>query len=87
MAAKHDQVHPIGFGDDWRQVNNGVYKSGFATTQQAYDRAQAELYRALDDLEGRLANSRFLLGDRWGTALSLLVLRGHASAPCFPGKY
>lgn len=46
------------------QVNNGVYKSGFATTQAAYDRAQRELYAALDTLEAGLQQSRFLVGDR-----------------------
>ena len=32
------------------QINNGVYKSGFSTTQAAYDRAQAGLYSALDQV-------------------------------------
>ena len=45
------------------QVNNGVYKSGFCTSQSAYERAQRELYSALDILEGRLRKHRFLLGD------------------------
>ena len=47
------------------QVNNGVYKSGFATTQGAYDRAQRELYTALDMLERRLQNQDFLVGNRY----------------------
>lgn len=46
------------------QINNGTYKSGFATTQGAYDKAQSELYDGLDHIEQRLAKSRFLLGDR-----------------------
>ena len=46
------------------QVNNGVYKSGFATTQSAYDRAQRELYATLDILERRLQDHDFLVGDR-----------------------
>ncbi len=46
------------------QVNNGVYKSGFATTQSAYDRAQRELYATLDTLERRLQDHDFLVGDR-----------------------
>ncbi|KAG2423393.1 hypothetical protein HXX76_015358 [Chlamydomonas incerta] len=45
-------------------INNGVYRSGFATTQAAYDAVQAELWSALDEMEGRLSASRFLLGDR-----------------------
>ncbi|PNW72916.1 hypothetical protein CHLRE_14g611517v5 [Chlamydomonas reinhardtii] len=45
-------------------INNGVYRSGFATTQAAYDAVQAELWGALDEMEGRLSASRFLLGDK-----------------------
>ena len=46
------------------QINNGTYKSGFATTQAAYDRAQEQLYSGLEDVERRLTKSRFLLGDK-----------------------
>lgn len=46
------------------QINNGVYKSGFSTTQAAYDRAQRELYSALDTVEQRLTQHRFLVGDK-----------------------
>jgi putative glutathione S-transferase len=45
-------------------VNNGVYKCGFATTQVAYEEAFDALFSALDQLEGRLAGSRYLVGDR-----------------------
>uniref|UniRef100_A0A7S0WJ40 GST C-terminal domain-containing protein n=1 Tax=Chlamydomonas leiostraca TaxID=1034604 RepID=A0A7S0WJ40_9CHLO len=45
-------------------VNNGVYRSGFATTQSAYDAVQREMYGVLDELEARLSDSRFLLGDK-----------------------
>lgn len=44
--------------------NNGVYKSGFATTQQAYEAAVLPLFDTLDWLEMHLADNRFLLGDR-----------------------
>jgi putative glutathione S-transferase len=44
-------------------VNNGVYKSGFATTQEAYEAAVLPLFATLDWLELRLESSRFLLGD------------------------
>lgn len=44
-------------------VNNGVYKSGFATTQDAYEEAVGELFTALDVLESRLTGSRYLVGD------------------------
>lgn len=44
-------------------VNNGVYKSGFATTQAAYEEAVQPLFETLDWLEERLATRRFLTGD------------------------
>lgn len=44
-------------------VNNGVYRSGFATTQAAYHDAVARLFATLDDLEERLARQRYLLGN------------------------
>jgi putative glutathione S-transferase len=43
-------------------VNNGVYKSGFATTQTAYDAAVGPLFDTLDWLEDRLARTRYLMG-------------------------
>jgi len=46
------------------KVNNGVYKAGFATSQEAYAQSCAALFAALDELEGRLAQSRFLFGSR-----------------------
>lgn len=45
-------------------LNNGVYKSGFATTQAAYDQAVSALFETLDWLEDRLAQDRYLTGDR-----------------------
>jgi putative glutathione S-transferase len=45
-------------------VNNGVYKSGFATTQEAYDSAVVPLFETLDWLEERLSRQRYLAGDR-----------------------
>ena len=44
-------------------LNNGVYKSGFATTQEAYDAAVAPLFDTLDWLESRLGSNRYLMGD------------------------
>ena len=44
-------------------VNNGVYKAGFATTEAAYKEAVVMLFDALDTLEARLADQRYLLGD------------------------
>ncbi|MEV8467384.1 glutathione S-transferase family protein [Fluviibacterium sp. DFM31] len=45
-------------------LNNGVYKSGFATTQEAYDDAVYPLFDTLDWLEDRLSSHRYLMGDR-----------------------
>ncbi|PKP85016.1 MAG: glutathione-dependent reductase [Alphaproteobacteria bacterium HGW-Alphaproteobacteria-2] len=45
-------------------LNNGVYKAGFATTQEAYDAAVHPLFDTLDWLEERLATRRYLMGDR-----------------------
>jgi len=44
------------------RVNNGVYKAGFATTQEAYEEAVTALFGALDELEARLARQRWLVG-------------------------
>ena len=48
----------------YHNVNNGVYKSGFATTQTAYEEAVLPLFETLDDLEQRLDEQRYLCGDR-----------------------
>ena len=45
-------------------VNNGVYRCGFATTQGAYEEAFEALFGALDALDARLASRRYLLGER-----------------------
>ncbi len=45
-------------------VNNGVYKCGFATTQEAYEEAFDALFKTLDMLEDRLSQQRYLVGDR-----------------------
>ena len=44
-------------------VNNGVYKAGFATTEAAYKEAVITLFDALDTLEARLVDQRYLLGN------------------------
>ncbi|KAG8060709.1 hypothetical protein GUJ93_ZPchr0002g25258 [Zizania palustris] len=45
-------------------VNNGVYRCGFAQSQEAYATAAAELFGALDKLEDQLSGSRYLCGDK-----------------------
>jgi putative glutathione S-transferase len=47
----------------YREVNNGVYRCGFATSQQAYDEAYLALFARLDWLEERLTTRRYLVGD------------------------
>ncbi|MBL1293200.1 MAG: glutathione S-transferase family protein [Thiotrichales bacterium] len=44
--------------------NNGVYKAGFSTTQQAYEEAVHPLFETLDWLEDKLSRQRYLLGDK-----------------------
>ncbi len=61
--AMHDDIEEVN-ARVYSDVNNGVYKSGFATTQAAYDAAVAPLFDTLDWLENRLSASRYLLGDR-----------------------
>ncbi|ALU40943.1 glutathione-dependent reductase [Kocuria flava] len=47
----------------YTEVNNGVYRCGFAGSQQAYEKAYARLWAALDGLEERLATRRYLMGE------------------------
>lgn len=56
IDAINDRVYPA--------INNGVYRSGFATTQEAYEEAYDELFDALEEMEERLSRSRYLVGDR-----------------------
>lgn len=48
----------------YHSVNNGVYKSGFATTKEAYEEAFDALFESLDWLERRLDGQRYLVGDQ-----------------------
>ncbi|MEL6500161.1 MAG: glutathione S-transferase family protein [Cyanobacteria bacterium J06623_1] len=55
--------------DEWNdkiyhRVNNGVYRCGFAQSQQAYDTASQELFSTLDEIDLALASKRYLCGDR-----------------------
>jgi putative glutathione S-transferase len=70
----------------YENVNDGVYRSGFATTQRAYERAVRRLFDALDQLEARLADRRYLFGARmvetdWRLFVTLIrfdaVYHGH----------
>ena len=46
----------------YENVNDGVYRTGFARTQSAYERAFGRLFDALDELDARLATRRYLMG-------------------------
>lgn len=48
----------------YETTNNGVYRAGFATSQAAYERAVRKLFDALDQLDARLSQQRFLFGRR-----------------------
>ncbi len=48
----------------YENVNNGVYRAGFATSQRAYEEAFEGLFATLMELDDRLAGQRFLVGDR-----------------------
>src|SRR5437660_9467247 len=46
----------------YENINNGVYRTGFATTQEAYEEAFRALFAALDEIEQRLSRQRYLAG-------------------------
>ncbi|KAL8250032.1 hypothetical protein R6Q59_033725 [Mikania micrantha] len=55
--------------DEWNRIvypsiNNGVYRCGFAQSQEAYDTAVNELFSALNKIDGHLSGSRYLCGDK-----------------------
>jgi putative glutathione S-transferase len=59
LRAEMDEL----MADIYRDVNNGVYRAGFAASQQAYEEAYDALFRRLDLLEQRLTDRRYLMGD------------------------
>jgi putative glutathione S-transferase len=59
LRAEIDALNDIIF----HEVNNGVYKCGFAHSQEAYEQAYNTLFARLDELEERLSNQRYLFGD------------------------
>ena len=61
--ALRDEIAPVN-DRIYDTFNNGVYKSGFATTQSAYDEAVGPLFDTLDWLEDRLSTRRYLMGER-----------------------
>ena len=60
LAAEQDKLSAF----IYEVVNNGVYEAGFATSQASYEKSCLKLFAALDELERRLAASRYLFGSR-----------------------
>ncbi len=72
LAAHPVELYPEGLAVEidelndhiYESVNNGVYRAGFSTSQRVYESAVKELFSVLDELDARLASSRFLFGRR-----------------------
>jgi putative glutathione S-transferase len=60
LRARIDAVNELVYVN----VNNGVYRTGFARTQEAYEEAFRALFATLDELEQRLSRQRYLVGSR-----------------------
>ena len=60
IAREHTEVSRF----IYENVNNGVYRAGFATSQEAYEKGCRTLFAALDELEKRLSTRRYLFGQR-----------------------
>lgn len=52
----------------YETINDGVYRCGFAKSQQAYETSFRRLFGALDEIEQRLSHQRYLVGDRFTEA-------------------
>ncbi len=72
LTGNHDDYWPADMRDAiepvnariYDTINNGVYKAGFATSQEAYDAAVGPLFDSLDWVEARLGGNRYLMGER-----------------------
>jgi putative glutathione S-transferase len=60
LRAEIDHINDVIYPN----INNGVYRAGFATTQAAYEEAARALFATLDELEERLSRQRYLVGNR-----------------------
>jgi glutathionyl-hydroquinone reductase len=60
LRAQIDEINAIVYPN----VNNGVYRCGFATSQDAYEEAYDKLFDTLDMLDDRLSHQRYLVGER-----------------------
>ncbi|MFF0362062.1 glutathione S-transferase family protein [Streptomyces sp. NA02536] len=61
-AGRRDEIDAV-MDDIFQDVNNGVYRAGFATGQEEYETACTALFRRLELLEKRLERQRYLVGD------------------------
>jgi len=94
LTSNHDNYYPTDLQPEidtinariYDTINNGVYRTGFATTQATYDQAFDALFASLDWLEAHLSNHRYLLGEQlteadWRLFTTLLrfdaVYHGH----------
>ncbi|TPE49378.1 glutathione S-transferase family protein [Amaricoccus solimangrovi] len=68
-------------------VNNGVYRAGFATRQEAYETAARGVFETLDWLEERLGSRRYLMGDRLTEADIRLVTTLFRFDPVYHGHF
>ena len=72
----------------YENVNDGVYRTGFARTQAAYERAFGKLFDALDELDARLATRRYLVGrQRSPRPTGGCSRRSCASTPVYVGHF
>ena len=71
----------------YHTVNNGVYRSGFATTQEAYEEAVVPLFETLDWLEDRLSGQRYLTGNAITEADWRLVTTLFRFDPVYVGHF
>ena len=60
LRAEIDRINDLVYPN----INNGVYRAGFATTQEAYEEAFRNLFDALDEIEEILSRQRYLVGSR-----------------------
>jgi putative glutathione S-transferase len=61
-AGRREEIDQV-MAEVYEDVNNGVYRAGFATHQKEYEEACAGVFRRLELLAGRLAGQRYLVGD------------------------